>query len=111
MEFIETSSLDLHNTFSEQVNGIKVSLFRWIGAEFILEGPREAVMNWMKKKSDGNYAFDEELFYDWIEGNGGESLQDGCCYNLGAVSYDLMGMEENGCSINNKFIEEAFNQN
>ncbi len=109
-EFIETSSVNLLDPFLEEVNGIQVPLFRWIGAKFILEGPRETIRNWMKKKSDGNYSFDEELFFDWVEENGGDQLQDGCCYNLGAVGYDLMGMGENGCSINIKSIEEAFNQ-
>ena len=108
-EFVETSSVNLNNPFLEEVDGVKVPLFKWIGAEFILKGPREVVRNWMKE-ADGKFVFNDELFEEWMEQNGVDSLQDGCCYNLGSACYGLNGFGENGCSINTKSLEQAFHQ-
>ena len=59
---------------------------------------------------EGNiYKFNEELFEEWLEENGGDGLQDGCCYNLDGACYDLRGFGSNACSINIESIEEAFN--
>ena len=63
------------------------------------------------KEVDGKIVFNKELFEDWMEENGEDSLQDGCCYNLGQACYALQGLGENGCFINKNSIEKAFNQN
>ena len=54
--------------------------------------------------------FNEELFEEWLDENGGD-LQDGCSYNLDGACYDLRGFGSNACSINNESIEKAFNKN
>ena len=40
-EFIETESVSLELPFVEKIDGIDIPLFKWMGASFILEGPKE----------------------------------------------------------------------
>tara|TARA_S200000501_G_scaffold377803_1_gene437526 strand:+ start:2630 stop:3166 length:537 start_codon:yes stop_codon:yes gene_type:complete len=108
-EFVETESVSLKSPFIEEIDGIKIPLFRWIEATFILEGPKEVIENWMIKNKDNKYLFSEELFDEWMEDNSGE-LQDGPGYYLKDVSYDLIGFGTNSCSIDKDSIEKSFNK-
>ena len=58
---------------------------------------------------DNNYKFNEELFEEWLDENGGDGLQDGCSYFFGGACYDLDGVGCNACSIDHESIEKAFN--
>tara|TARA_B100000963_G_C22267202_1_gene511132 strand:+ start:24 stop:581 length:558 start_codon:yes stop_codon:yes gene_type:complete len=108
-KFLETEDVSLNDPFIEELKGGKrIPLFRWIGASFILEGPKEIISNWMDKDGD-RYEFNKELFEEWMEENGGDDLQDGCGYALGEVAYDLEGFGTHGCDIDKYFIEDSFN--
>ena len=61
-EFIETESVSLELPFVEKIDGIDIPLFKWMGASFILEGPKEIISQWMKKNENNYYEFKEELF-------------------------------------------------
>jgi len=109
-EFIENEDIFLNGPFIEELNGVKIPLFRWIGAGFILEGPKEIISKWMIKNQSGYYEFDEDIFNNWLDEFGdGDCLQDGCGYNLAGACYDLEGFGSNGCSIDKEFIEDSFN--
>ena len=45
-----------------------------MGASFSLKGPKEVINNWMDKKGN-TYKFNEELFEEWMEENGGDGLR------------------------------------
>ena len=109
-KFLETEGIFLNGSFIEELRGVKIPLFKWIGAGFILEGPKEIINQWMKKNQSGYYEFDEDTFNNWLEEFGeGDWLQDGCGYNLAGASYDLEGFGQNGCIIDKEFIEDSFN--
>ena len=95
-------------TYIKEINGIKIPLFKYFQASFILEGPKEVIKDWMDK--EGNiYKFNEGLFEEWLDENGGDGLQDGCGYSFGGAWYDLNGFGSNACSIDHESIEKAFN--
>ena len=62
----------------------------------------------MDKEGD-IYKFNEKLFEEWLDKNGGDALQDGCSYNLDGAFYGLSGFGSNACSINQESINKAFN--
>ena len=107
-EFVETESVSLELPFVKKIDGIDIPLFKWMGASFILEGPKEIISQWMKKNENNYYEFKEELFEEWMNENG-EEIQDGCGYNIEGACYDLSGFGTNGCSINKEYIEKAYN--
>ena len=107
-EFLDVKHVSAISPYVEEIDGIKIPLFKNISASFILEGPKETIRNWMNKEGD-SYKFNEELFEEWLDENGGDGLQDGCGYNLGGACYDLSGFGSNSCSINLESIEKAFN--
>ena len=108
-KFLETEgSVFLNGPFIEELNGVKIPLFRWIGAGFILEGPKETISNWMDNEG-GIYKFNKGLFDDWKDDNDVWGLQDGCRYYLADANYDLEGFGDNGCIIDKEFLEESFN--
>ena len=88
--------------------GIKIPLFKYISASFLLKGPKEIISEWMDKEGD-IFKFNMELFEEWLDDNGGDGLQDGCSYNLGGAYYDLSDFGTNACSINPESIEKNFN--
>ena len=107
-EFLDVKNLSAQSPYIEEIDGVKIPLFKNISASFILAGPKKIISNWMDK--EGNiYKFNEELFEEWLDENGGDGLQDGCGYNLGGACYDLTGFGSNVCSIDHKSIEKAFN--
>ena len=108
-KFLETEGgVFLNGPFIEELNGIKIPLFRWIGAGFILEGPKETIRNWMDKKGD-IYEFNEGLLDNWKDKNDVWGFQDGCRYYLADACYDLEGFGDNGCIIDKEFLENSFN--
>ena len=108
-KFLETGSVSLTDPFIQELKGgKKIPLFRWIGASFFLEGPKEIISNWMDKDGD-RYEFNNELFEEWMDDNDVCGLQDGCGYALGEVAYDLEGFGTHGCHIDKYFIEDSFN--
>ncbi len=107
-EFLDVKYVSAKYPYIEEIDGVKIPLFKNISASFMLEGSKETISNWMNK--EGNiYKFNEEIFEEWLEENGGDGLQDGCSYNLDGACYDLSGFGSNACSINNESIEKAFN--
>ena len=98
--------LDVKNVSAQ--SGIKLPLFKNISATFTLKGPKEIIIYWMDKEVD-MYKFNEKLFEEWLAKNGGDTLQDGCSYNLDGACYDLSGFGSNACSINQESINKAFN--
>jgi len=107
-EFVEVKNISAHSPYIEEIDGVKIPLFRNISANFMLEGPKEIIINWMDKEGH-MYKFNEELFEEWLDENGGGELQDGCSYNLDGACYDLSGFGSNACSVNKESIEKAFN--
>ena len=107
-EFLEVKNVSANSPYIEKSDGVKIPLFKYISASFILEGPKEIISHWMYKEGDV-YRFNEELFEEWLDENGGDRLQDGCSYNLDGACYDLSGFGSNACSINHESIEKAFN--
>ena len=108
-KFLETEgSVFLNGPFIEELNGVKIPLFRWIGAGFILEGPKETISNWMDNEGD-IYVFNKDLFDDWKDDNDVWGLQDGCRYHFAGAWYDLEGFGDNGCIIDKEFLEDSFN--
>ena len=108
--FNKTKSFHVKSPFLEgSKNGEQWPAFRWMGACFLIEGPKSIVENWTKKNTSGDYRFSEDLFEQWMEENGDDYLQDGCCYTVGETCYDLQGIGTNAASINGETIEDAFN--
>ena len=107
-EFIDLKNVSAKFPYVQEIDGVKIPLFKNISASFILEGPKEIIIHWMDKERN-IYKFNEELFDEWLDENGGDALQDGCSYNLDGACYDLRGFGSNACSINIESIEEAFN--
>ena len=107
-EFLEVKNVSAKSPYIEEIDGVKIPLFKNISASFILEGPKEIISHWMDKEENIS-KFNEELFEEWLEENGGDGLQDGCGYNLDGACYDLSGFGSNACSINHESIEKAFN--
>ena len=107
-EFLDLKNVSAQFPHTQEIDGVKIPLFKNISASFILEGPKEIMIRWMDKERN-IYKFNEELFDEWLDENGGDALQDGCCYNLDGACYDLRGFGSNACSINIESIEEAFN--
>ena len=107
-EFVEIKNVSAISPYIEKIDGVKIPLFKYISASFILEGPKEIISHWMDKEGDV-YKFNEELFEEWMDENGGDRLQDGCAYNLDGACYDLGGFGSNACSVNKELIEKAFN--
>ena len=109
-EFLDVKNVSAKSPYIEEIDGVKIPLFKNISASFILEGSKEIISQWMDKEGNIN-KFNEELFEEWLDENGGDGLQDGCSYNLDGACYDLRGFGSNACSINNESIEKAFNKN
>ena len=91
----------------EEIDGIKIPIFKYFQASFILEGPKDVItIGWIKKiifiNSMRNF-----LRNGWM--NGGDSLQDGCSYFFGGACYALAGFGEHGCNMDPESIEKAFN--
>ena len=107
-EFLDVNNISANSPYVEEIDGVKIPLFKWMGASFSLKGPKEVISKWMDKKGD-TYKFNEELFDEWMEENGGDGLQDGCTYNLDGACYDLSGFGTNACKVNKYSIEKAFN--
>ena len=107
-EFIEVKNISVLNPYIEEIDGIKIPLFKYFQASFILEGPKEIISDWMNKE-DNVYKFNEEIFEEWLDENGGDGLQDGCSYSFAGACYDLNGFGSNACSINPESIEKEFN--
>ncbi len=107
-EFLAVNNVSAEFPYIEEIEGVKIPLFKNISASFMLEGPKKIIGLWMTK--EGNiYKFNEELFEEWLDENGGDVLQDGCGYNLEGACYDLTGFGSNSCSIDHESIEKAFN--
>ena len=94
--------------YIKEIDGVKIPLFKYISAKFTLKGPKEIIINWMDKEGD-IYKFNEKLFEEWLDKNGGDALQNGCSYNLDGACYDLSGFGSNACSVNQESINKAFN--
>jgi len=109
-EFIEVKNISVLNPHIKEINGIKIPLFKYFQASFLLEGPKEVISDWMDKE-DNIYEFNEELFEKWLDENGGDCLQDGCSYSFGGACYDLNDFGSNACSIDPESIEKGFNKN
>ena len=107
-EFLDVNNISANSPYVEEIDGVKIPLFKWMGASFSLKGPKEVISNWMEKKGN-TYKFNEELFEEWMEENGGDGLQDGCGYNLDGACYDLSGFGTNACNVNKESIEKSFN--
>ena len=95
--------MSAQSPYIEEIDGIKIPLFKNISATFTLKGPKEIIINWMDKEGD-IYKFNEKLFEQWLDKNGGDALQDGCSYNLDGACYDLSGFGSNACSINQESV-------
>ena len=110
-KFLETDNVYLTDPFVEELDGVKIPVFRWIGASFLLEGPKEIISKWMDLEGE-TYKFDKELFDEWMNDNGAWGLQDGCGYALEDASvevpYELEGFGTHGCHIDKEFIESEF---
>jgi len=106
-ECLEVKNIFVEFPYIEEINGIKIPLFKYFGASFILEGPKDVISDWMDKQ-DNIYKFNQELLEEWFEERG-EFLQDGCSYFFGGACYDLAGFGEHGCNIDPESIEKAFN--
>ena len=107
-EFLDVKNVSAKSPYIEEIDGVKIPLFKNISASFILEGPKEIISQWMDKEGNIN-KFNEELFEEWLDENGGDGLQDGCSYSFGGACYDLNGFVSNACSIDHESIEKAFN--
>tara|TARA_B100001989_G_scaffold177863_1_gene128777 strand:+ start:255 stop:803 length:549 start_codon:yes stop_codon:yes gene_type:complete len=107
-EFLDVKNISARSPYIEEIDGVKIPLFKNISANFLLKGPKEIIINWMDKKGD-RYKFNEELFEEWLDENEGGELQDGCSYNLDGACYELSGFGSNACSVNKESIEIAFN--
>ena len=95
--FVKTLSVNLNLPYVENEGGNDIALFKWIGATFLMEGPREIAEKWLIILYNGAKAFDQARFEEWLGGE--DSLQDGCCYSLGPAWYDLEGFGENSCNV------------
>ena len=107
-EFLVVKKVSAQSPYIEEIDGVKIPLFKNISATFTLKGPKEIIINWMDKEDD-IYKFNENLFEEWLDKNGGYALQDGCSYNLDGAFYGLSGFGSNACSINQESINKAFN--
>ena len=109
-EFLDVKNVSSESPYIEEVDGVKIPLFKNISATFMLKGPKKIIINWMNKEGD-IYKFNGELFDEWLNEKGGDKLQDGCSYNLDGAYYDLSGFGSNACSVNQESVEKAFNLN
>lgn len=95
--YVKTLSVNLNLPFIENDGENDIALFKWIGGHFLMEGPSDIVEKWTEAGERGSKVFSQQKFDKWFGDD--SSLQDGCCYNLGACWYDLEGFGENGCSV------------
>ena len=107
-EFLHVNKVSAQSPYVEEIDNVKIPLFKNISATFTLKGPKEIIIYWMDKEVD-MYKFNEKLFEEWLVKNGGDTLQDGCSYNLDGACYDLSGFGSNACSVNQESINKAFN--
>lgn len=107
-QYVETLSTYVSDPFTEEVDGIKIPLFRWIGAEFVIDAPVDVVNEWISKDGAGKLILDDDALSEWLEENDCK-LQDGCIYRVGSIWYDLEGFGENRCNINKSKLEQAVN--
>jgi hypothetical protein len=103
--YLETLSKYVTDPIVDAENDHEVALFRWITAEFLIEGPTDIVESWTDTLSDGIRIFSQEAFDEWLfDDESFEKLQDGCRYNLGSAWYDLEGFGENGCTVQGESV-------
>ena len=95
--FVKTLSVNLNLPYVENEGGNEIALFKWIGATFLMEGPRAIAEEWLITLENGVKVFDQARFDEWLGSE--DSLQDGCCYCLGPAWYDLEGFGENSCAV------------
>ena len=105
-ESVEVKNIFVEFPYIKKINEIKIPLFKYFQASFILEGPRVVIRDWMDKQ-DNIYKFNQELFEEWLDERGSR-LQDGCSYFFGGVRYDLVDFGYNGCEIDPESIEKEF---
>lgn len=108
-EFLDVKNVSAKSPYIEEIDGVKIPLFKNISATFTLKGPKEIIINWMEKEGD-KYKFNEDLFFEWLLENWG-CLQNGCSYNLDGACYVLGGIGSDNCSINQESIDKSFNLN
>ena len=65
-EYVEVKNIFVEFPYIEEINGIKIPLFKHSQASFILEVPKEIVSDWMDKQ-DNIYKFNQELLEKWFE--------------------------------------------
>ena len=106
--YVKTLSSHVKEPFVEEVDGVKIPFFRWIGAEFVVSAPVHVVKEWLSKDGAGRLILDDYALSEWLEANDSR-LQDGCIYRVGSIWYDLEGFGENRCSINKPRLEEVVN--
>jgi len=87
--------------------GKQILMFRWWGASFEVDLPRNIVRKWTEKKPSGDRVFSQELCDKWQEDTGAD-LQDGVRYFLDGLWYDLEGSGDNGCVVDEASVNLAF---
>ena len=97
VQYIETTAKSLSQPFIDIDGDQEILLFKWIGANFLMEAPEELVNQWREVNENGDEALSLEKLNSWLGDD--EPLQDGCIYNFGTCWYDLEGIGENGCRI------------
>ena len=85
----------------------QILVFRHWGASFEVDLPRNIVEKWTEKKPSGDRIFSRELYDKWLDDTGA-CLQDGVRYYLDELCYDLEGMGENGCRVDEASVNLAF---
>ena len=84
-----------------------ILMFRHWGASFEVDLPRKIVEKWTEKLPSGDRIFSGDLFDKWLDDTGAH-LQDGVRYYLDELWYDLEGMGENGCRVDEASVNLAF---
>jgi len=87
--------------------GKQILVFRHWGASFEVDLPRKIVEKWTEKLPSGDRIFSRDLFDKWLDDTGA-CLQDGVRYYLDELCYDLEGMGENGCRVDEASVNLAF---
>ena len=65
-EFLVVKNVSAKSPYIEEIDGVKIPLFKYISAKFTLKGPKEIIINWMDKEND-IYKFNEKLFEEWLD--------------------------------------------
>jgi len=91
----------------EQPGGPPLLLFRWWYAKFDLKVSSATIRAWAADDGQGALLFNLDEFEAWLEANNVWGLQDGVRFCFEDVNYELDGMGELSCEVDEASVNVA----